>query len=418
MKILHITSTDIVGGRFNGYAMLRAGVPPDCQVAMAVWGKESSHPDVHDMRRGWLRYANAILGRASEGLALEGLITPASLFLPWQACVRQADVVHLHLIHNRSFFSLLGLPQLSHFRPTVWTIHDSWPTSGMCIYPFECERWLTGCQGRCPHPRGRSWLRRYVPALHWRVKQSVYRQAHLTLVVASEWMCERVQRSPLLGHLPCQLIPFGVDLATFAPRPKPAARVRLGIPAGDHVLAFRAPEMVKDHFKGTRWLLEALTTYEPAKPTTLLILEDGRDFEPLTGKYRIVNLGWVRDDDRMADIMSAADLFLMPSVQEAFGLMAVEAMACGAPVIVFDGTALPSVIQAPEGGFVVKQRDSAALAAAVRRFLEDDDLRETTAAAARRLAEREYSFDLYLQRHMDLYSRVIEAFGQRKSQRE
>ena len=112
--------------------------------------------------------------------------------------------------------------------------------------------------------------------------------------------------------------------------------------------------------------------------------------------------------NRSAVALSAADVFLMPSIQEAFGLMAVEAMACGTPVIVFEGTALPSVIRAPHGGLAVPARDSVALAGAIKRLLDDDDLRSELGGQARQIAEREYAFPLYIQRHLSLYEEVIE----------
>jgi len=80
----------------------------------------------------------------------------------------------------------------------------------------------------------------------------------------------------------------------------------------------------------------------------LLILQDGKGFSALSPKYGVVTPGWIDGED-LAIALSAADVFVMPSIQEAFGLMAVEAMACGTPVIVFDGTALPGVIMLRSG---------------------------------------------------------------------
>jgi glycosyltransferase involved in cell wall biosynthesis len=155
------------------------------------------------------------------------------------------------------------------------------------------------------------------------------------------------------------------------------------------------------------WLMEALNVYKPQKPTTLLIFEDGKDFKVLSPKYSVITTGWIDGVD-LADALSAADVFVMPSIQEAFGLMAVESMACGTPVIVFEGTALPDVIKSPLGGIAVPAKDSVALAGAIKRLLDDDDLRSELGGQARQLAEREYSFPLYVQRHIKLYEEVIE----------
>lgn len=302
---------------------------------------------------------------------------------------------------------MAALPKLSRLKPIVWTIHDAWPTTGVCVHSFECERWLTNCQGICPHPWGRSPLRHYTPALHWRFKQTVYQQIDVTLVAASQWTLDRVRRSPLLRHFPCQLIPFGVNLKKFAPQPRVECRQRLGIPLDHHVLAFRGNGIGNDLYKGMRSLQQALTLYQPSRPTCLLIFDDGQDFESFAGKYKVIDLGWV-NEDMLVDALCASDVFLMPSLQESFGLMAVEAMACGIPVITFDGTAIPSVIKAPQAGLAIPSGDSVLLAAAVERLLGDSDLREAMGREGRLIAEREYSSQLYIQRHLDLYRTVFD----------
>jgi glycosyltransferase involved in cell wall biosynthesis len=220
-------------------------------------------------------------------------------------------------------------------------------------------------------------------------------------------MQDRIERSPLLRHLPCHRIPFGIDLEVFKPRSKIECRKKLGIALDHKVIAFRDVGLKSDRFKGMRWLMEALKIYEPQEPTCLLIFEDGKGFKILSPKYSVITTGWI-DSENLAVALSAADVFLMPSIQEAFGLMAVEAMACGTPVIVFEGTALPDVIKSPLGGLAVPAMDSVALAGAIKLLLEDDDLRSKLGWQARKIAEREYAFPLYVQRHISLYEEVIE----------
>jgi glycosyltransferase involved in cell wall biosynthesis len=83
-------------------------------------------------------------------------------------------------------------------------------------------------------------------------------------------------------------------------------------------------------------------------------------------------------------------------------------MACGTPVIVFEGTALPDVIKAPLGGLAVPAKDSRALAVAIKQLLENDELRCKLGKQARQIAEREYSFSQYVKRHISLYDKAIE----------
>lgn len=417
MKILHVSNTDVAGGRFTGYYMHERFVQGDC-AEMAVWNRASraEHVNLIPPLNSALRACARTALQIDAKLGLDGLSGTGGWLLQSQEYLARADVVHLHLIHNNANISLLSLPSLSRRKPLIWTLHDPWALTGGCEHSFECERWLDGCAPMCPHPRRRSLLRRSWPWLQWRVKREVYRRSDITLIAASEWMKERIGRSPLVRHLPCHLIPFGVDLSAFSPLPKGECRRQFGIPEGHQVIAFRDVGLRTDRYKGMRYLFQALCEYQPRVPTCLLALEDGQSFAELAGKYTVLRPGWI-DGQRLASALSAADVFAMPSVQESFGLMAVEAMACGTPVVVFEGTALPGIIRAPEGGIAVPTRDATALLGGLVKLLDDDDLRISMGNSARELAEREYSLAQYIERHRALYAAVLERRA-RRSDRE
>jgi len=227
MKVLHLSENDLIGGRFTGYYMRRAVDSKDHQFQMAVWNRQSSDASVHVIRpeyQFWARAINKVAVKASEILGLEGLTGLGSYLLTTKDYFKWADVLHMHIIHNGEYFNVLDLPRISRLKPTVWTIHDFWAFSGMCIYPFDCTGLYTGCHGNCPFPRGRSPLRRRIPSIHWQLKKHAYDHSNLNLVVSSRWLCERIQKSPLLKHFPLTLIPFGVDLEQFRRRNKEEAR--------------------------------------------------------------------------------------------------------------------------------------------------------------------------------------------------
>lgn len=414
MNVLHVTNTDLAGGRFTGFYMQRA-LGAEHQVEMAVWTRTSASAHVHQLPPGnsVLHALAGAVGGIADRAGFDGLLGTSGWLLPNAAFFRDADVVHLHLIHSRANFSILSLPSLSRQKPLVWTLHDPWATTGGCEHSFECSKWLTGCATPCPHPRRRTALfARSAPQWHWKVKERVYKETDVTLIVASHWMEQRVARSPLMGHLPRHVIPFGIDLALFKPIDKAEAKRGLGISAHRQVIAFRDPGLQTDRFKGMQWLVDALRSYQPDRPTTLVILQGGKGFADLSPKYDIRTPGWI-DGGELATVLAAADVFVMPSIQESFGLMAVEAMASGTPVIVFDGTALPEVIAAPIGGLSVPSMNSNALARAIKDLLAEDEFRSRIGVQARRLAEQEYSLALYGQRHLVVYDEVMKRHAER-----
>lgn len=396
--------------------MLQSGSMDD-NVEMAVWSKQSISNSVHLIppTNPFFRFIANIIMKFGSRIGLDGLAGFGGWILPFYDFFKRADVIHLHLIHGFSNFSILSLPMLATKKPLVWTIHDPWASTGGCEHSFECNRWITGCFPQCPHPRCRSIFQHYTPFLQWKIKKWVYRRTNISIIVASQWLKSRLAQSPLLKHLPCHHIPFGIDLELFKPRPKNECRKSFNIPPHHKVLAFRDPGLRTDRYKGMRYLFEALQILEPREPISLLIFEDGKGFNCLSSKYNIVTPGWIDGLD-IANALAASDVFIMPSIQEAFGLMAVEAMACGTPVIVFEGTALPDVIKAPLGGISVLAKDSQELANAIDCLLNDDTLRIQLGIQARQIAETEYSFTTYMETHMRLYKELNKDFNNKSTQ--
>jgi glycosyltransferase involved in cell wall biosynthesis len=409
MNILHISCNDLAGGRFTGFYM-QEFLPEQHNSEMAVWDKKSKSNAVHLIppQNSILRSISSVIMKLGSRMGLDGLAGTGGWLLPFYKYFHKADIVHLHLIHGFSNFSILSLPLLGRIKPIVWTIHDPWATTGGCEHSFECEKWLHNCEPSCPYPRCRSVFETHTPFIQFKIKKWIYQRTNLTLVVASKWMAKRIEKSPLMSHFPCHLVPFGIDLSIFRPMSKLESRKKLGIEINHKVIAFRDTGLKPDKYKGMRWLLEALKIYEPKKPVTLLIFEDGKGFEILSTKYEIIKTGWIDGQD-LVEALSAADIFLMPSIQETFGLMAVEAMACSTPVIVFEGTALPDVIKAPLGGLAVTSKNSLELSKAIDRLLDDDDYRNKLGTQARKIVEENYSIQNYISKHVEIYSRVMES---------
>ena len=407
MKVVQITAWDTFGERFNGSLIHRELLNRGHRSAMIVRFKGGDGRAVYQAGGRFTRNLdNRILTPLQERLSIQSLLATAGSAALFSPAYRDADIVHLQLIHASPFFSLFNAPIMSWGKKLVWTIHDPWMLTGHCVHPLECDRWRFGC-GECPD------LGRWIPmktdrtALMWRVKKAIFKRSRPTLVVASRYMEALVSDSPILRDLPRRVIPFGVSSSTFRPEGRAQARARLQIPAQAHVLAFRNRGLEDPH-KGGLLLLEALKAYRPSRQTILLVLEKDVGLEALAAAYTIRALGWIESPSLLADVLRASDLFLMPSVAEAFGLMAVEAMGCGTPVVVCEGTSLPEVVMAPRGGLAVPQHDPIAFAAAIESLLAAPERRHEMGEEAARLARTHYSEEAYVERHIELYRELLE----------
>jgi glycosyltransferase involved in cell wall biosynthesis len=400
-SVLQVTLRDLVGQRFNGYQLHRALRGRDWDSSMLVVEKRSDDPRVHSHSGAGESFAWSLFA-AERVTSLQGLLSPLALTMPMRRCFRDADVVHWHLVYPH-YVSLPLMPFLSRRRPTVWTLHDPWALTGHCVHPLECTRWRTGC-GQCPDLKRSFTVWSDTTSLVWNIKRRTYARSPVTLVVASRWMKDRVEASPLTSHLPCHVIPFGLDLETWRPLDRAACRSRLGIPQDAKVVAFRMPGGAKNRVaKGVPAVLEALDRLAPGIATHLVVFDDRGQLVALQDRYRVLELGWLEDEPRMAEALAAADVFLMPSLAESFGLMTLEAMACGTAVIASEGTAMTELIRPPLAGLCVPPGDGAALADALTRLLGDEPRRRAMGEAGRAIVESEYSASAYLERHVQLY---------------
>jgi D-inositol-3-phosphate glycosyltransferase len=196
-----------------------------------------------------------------------------------------------------------------------------------------------------------------------------------------------VERAGLVWHLQADparvaVIPCGVDVELFRPRPAAPARVRLGLDA-EHVLLFVGR---LTPIKGLETLLRALAVLRSdglASARLTLLVVGGTKGDPGDSVHlrRLAqDLGvasWVdfrgpQPQDSLPDYYAAADLCLMPSRYESFGMVALEAMASGVPVIASRAGGLTVTVQDGITGRLVPEGDVAALAHAVKSLLADD----------------------------------------------
>jgi glycosyltransferase involved in cell wall biosynthesis len=407
INVVHISDTDVPGGRFNGFYLTKSlNQQRGYHATQLVIGKESSIQDksVVSIFQPPTWEIREILVNFEERLSMNNLVYPFGIRLMNMPEFRQADLVHYHLIHNR-FISLLHWPELMQAKPSIWTIHDPWAFTGHCIHPMECNGWMTGCR-ECPR------LDAYFPmamdkaSQMWRIKKEVYAQINPTIVVASEFMRNFVQKSPLTAHFDqVHLIPFGIDLTVFGVNTRAESRDFFQIDKENIVLAFRAHD---SEYKGLEYIYEALSYISSPRPLTLLTVGETKIPRSLAKRFHTVELSWVTDESMISKFYSACDIFLMPSVAEAFGLMAIEAMASSRPVVVFEGTALSSVTFAPECGVSVPPKDSRALAQAINRLISNPLERRWRGQRGRALVQQNYALETHLKRVSALYERIFQ----------
>ncbi len=359
-----------------------------------------SHPKM-------LQVIESRLKKVTSRLGLNDIHAISSFSIARNKVYLDADVVNFHGIHG-GFISYLALPSLTKDKPAVFTLHDMWAYTGHCAYSYDCERWKTGC-GNCPYPDNHPTIKRDNTHLEWNLKNWVYGRSNLVIVTLSTMQTKQVRQS-LLSRFPVHQIPNGVDTEVFEPLDPEQCRALLGIPREKKVLMLAALRLNQMN-KGPDLLLNALRALPKSlrSETVLLTIGNGGDVIGKAPDMQVINLGYVSHDRLKAIAYSAADVFVSPTRAESFGLVLLESMACGTPVIAFGVGGALDLVRPSVTGCVAEPEHAEGLCDCVVRLLDDKHLRNVMGENSRLVALKEYSLDKQVQQYAALYHQLTES---------
>jgi len=204
-----------------------------------------------------------------------------------------------------------------------------------------------------------------------------------------------------------EVIPNFVDVERFRPREDAEQRARFASP--DEKLLVHASNYRK--VKNVSAVVEVFARVAERLPCRLLLMGDGpelatadRHAVALGVEDRVIHLGRV---DRLEELLPLADLLLLPSRHESFGLVALEALACGTPVVATNRGGTREFLISGEHGFLCDPEDVEGMAAAALRLLENPDFHRRCAEAGRRRAVTDFTAEKVVARYLALYERLL-----------
>ena len=221
----------------------------------------------------------------------------------------------------------------------------------------------------------------------------------LQFLIIAKWIAGEAKRSSLLGRFPVTIIPNGLDVSVFRPRDKAFSRDTLEIPHEARVVLFAADSAAQRR-KGFTELAQAIEGINGMDDLVLVSVGGGK---PTLKGHRHVHVGRLSDDRLLAMAYSAADVFVIPSLQESFGQTVIESLACGTPVVGFASGGIPDMVRPGQTGWLAPTGDVAALRRAIVTALNDSEGRARMAGECRRVAVEEYSLDVQASQYIRLY---------------
>ena len=401
IKILEVTEIDLTGKRFNGYDMIHDLDNNIFDIKQAVLTKKSDDKQVIKMMNTTSEYKlmDKFIELESD-LSIKNVLSITAPNLLKLKEYQEADIIHFHQFHNANL-SLYYLKKIASEKKVIISLHDPWSFTGHCVYPMECERYKNGCTS-CPHLDFYFPIKEDTSSDMWQLKKNIYDSIDADIVIYSGWMEECLKDNKIFENQKnIHKISFGIDEKRFSTVTKEEARAHFSIPEDATVFFTRAQK----GFKGTPYTLEALKKLDANKNLYIITCDTPNLLDEVKDKFNIIDLGLINDKE-MAYAMNVCDAFLMPSTAESFGLMAIEAMSCSKPVVVFNNSALPSVTHAPECGYLVKNCDSEDLAKTLKFIIDNPDDVKRRGKLAKKIVKEEYTLDNYNKKFTKLYQEV------------
>ncbi len=414
LRVLHLSTHDCSGGAARAAYRLHDSLRLlDVQSQMLVRYKTSSDNDVlpvYRYRNRLRRIQNRLAYKLNVRLHQQYTLPPNTPYwsVNWYLnniadIVNQLkpDVVHLHWVGD-GFVPYRAISKIN--KPIVWTLHDSWAFTGGCHMPNDCERFTDTC-GRCPQLAS-SQEHDLSRRIHQHKQQAWEGGIPMRIVAPSQWLAGEAKRSSLFRDLYVQVIPHGIDTTIYKPLDKAVAREALNLPQDKKLILFGATGGTSDPRKGFAYLQEALNLLSPDEDIELVVF--GSDSEvTLNSSFSVNNLGVVRDALSLVLASSASDVFVIPSLQEPFGLTLLESLACGTPGVGFDIGGIPDMIVHHANGYLASPADSLSLAESIQWVIDDSDRWQRLSSKARETVLEKFTLQLMAERYLELYRALL-----------
>jgi glycosyltransferase involved in cell wall biosynthesis len=409
-----LSNSDSIGGASRAaYRLYRAlrTCAPDTRMTVAHkrtddWGVQGPAKALEKANR----YLRPKLVSLLTALQQTDNTSPHSLnLLPSNMAARinrsSVDLVNMHWVGGET----LSIEDMGNIRkPQVWTFHDMWALCGAEHFSDDGPdaRWRKGyfAHNRPPGARGPD-LDRFT----WNRKRRAWKQP-VQVVTPSRWLADCVRQSVLMKDWPVAVIPNVLQTDVFKPLDREHSRLALNLPLDQRIVLFGALGGTRDPRKGYSLLLEALNVLADGGAKLLcVVLGQSEPRQPLPVPFPVKWMGHVSDDTTLALLYSAADVVVTPSKLENLPQSATEAQACACPVVAFDCSGLPEVVEHQVTGYLARPYDPADLAHGIAWVIEDPARHRVLRQAARDRAERLWSPESVVQAYLALYAAVIEA---------
>lgn len=311
------------------------------------------------------------------------------------------DILHLHNLHGW----YINIPMLFEYIKknnikTVWTLHDCWGFTAQCSHftMEKCEKWKTGCYD-CPRYKIYPYTLVDRTKKMWHLKKTWFSNVeNMVIVTPSEWLSKLVKQS-FLSDYPVRVINNGIDLDVFKPT-NSDFRKEYGIEDKKIVLGVASDWNERKGLDVFFYLAETL----PREYKIVLVGTNAEIDKSLPEK--ILSIHRTQNQEELAKIYTAADVFVNPTREENFPTVNIEALACGTPIVTFKTGGSPEILDASTGR-VVAYNDILGLKNEIIRVCTEEKLEQLSCIERSKLFSADSKYGEYIALYNDLIRRSV-----------
>ena len=257
----------------------------------------------------------------------------------------QPDIVHLHNIHGHdcNLDMLFGYFKKKNTK-LIWTFHDCWAFTGYCTYfdIVHCNKWQMECK-KCPQKSEYSFFFDRSKSL-FKKKRKLFEGLDLEIITPSQWLANLVKQS-FLKDYPVKVINNGIDISIFKPT-ESNFKERYKIENKKLILGVAFDW-------GRRKGLDVFIELANRLPKDYQIILVGTDDE--VDKLlpdNVISINRTQNQKELAAIYTASDVFVIPTREDNYPTVNMEAISCGTPVVTFNTGGSPEMVDESCGSVV------------------------------------------------------------------
>ena len=408
MKILHIVAGDLNGGAARGAYWLHSGLK-ELNIDSKIFTNskitlgDNSVVTINNSKKR--KAINIIRGQLDNLFPLfyrkrKKIIFSSSFFgvdFTKTNEYKEADIVHLHWI-NGSFVNIKHLGKIE--KSIVWTMRDMWPMTGGCHYAMECDKYKTGC-GNCEQLNSHS---SYDLSKFILNRKKKYLPKDMKIVGISHWLSDEAKKSELFKDYDVRTISNNIDSKEFFPVDKDIARKILGIKSSKKIILVGSTNL-KDFYKGFDKYLEAIKQLDKEKYFLCFFGNVDKNVVSDLG-FEYKSFGYLNDNISLRLVYSCANVFVAPSLMDAFGKTIAESMGCGTPVVCFDATSPKDIVTHKVDGYKAESFKSDDLSSGIEWILNNKNYEELCQKARNKVVG-EFDSVVVAKKYIELYEEIL-----------